>query len=551
MKKIVRFILCGALLASLLGGGAAQAQGIVNYRFGGLMMDRDGMMSNDMYSLSQVNFGFGTARSMAMAGAFTSLGGDIAAMGINPAGLGMYRSNDVSITPMLSFTSASNNAESWGSNSRNRFAMGNVGAVINLTEGNGSLLSINLGVGYNRVADFNYSYGYTSQSAPSLSPYRSIVDAFSRQMGQGGVFPEGGALNYDYSTAYYWGGALAYNAYLLDVGRDAAGEYWTSANSIGVNATTGHTVGMESKGSIGEYDLAIGMNFANKLYVGATLGIQSVNWKRQIYYGEDYIYTSTPVDSQGEALAYPASMMDYNQAVNISGVGVNLKLGVIYRPLPSLRIGVALHTPTYYSLERTYQAYMSSNFNPSGDTTPSLEDLGHNAWEFASPTRFMAGISYSFSRFAVISVDYERDWYNGMRALNVPEGFDIPTYIYNDEFKDNFKGSNTLRVGAEIKPIKFMALRAGYGIADGALRNNKELYYNRPLNHKTTCISAGVGFAIGATTIDVAYQSISNSMTDYMLYYAVDGAGNFDTASPTYSTKLKRNYVMLTWGYKF
>ena len=91
MKKIVRFILCGALLASLLGGGAAQAQGIVNYRFGGLMMDRDGMMSNDMYSLSQVNFGFGTARSMAMAGAFTSLGGDIAAMGINPAGLGFFK----------------------------------------------------------------------------------------------------------------------------------------------------------------------------------------------------------------------------------------------------------------------------------------------------------------------------------------------------------------------------------------------------------------------------------------------------------------------------
>ena len=529
----------------------AQAQSPVNYRFGGLMMDRDGMMSNDMYTLSQVNFGFGTARSMAMAGAFTSLGGDISSMGINPAGLGMYRSNDVSVTPMLSFTSASNSAESWGSNSRNRFAMGNVGAVINLKEGSGSLLSLNIGVGYNRVADFNYSYGYTSQSAPSLSPYRSIVDAFSRQLGQGGVFPQGGALNYDYSTAYYWGGALAYNAYLLDAARDAEGDYWTSANSIGVNATTGHTVGMESRGSIGEYDLAIGMNFANKLYVGATLGIQSVNWRRQIYYGEDYIYTSTPVDSQGEALEYPASMMDYNQAVNISGVGVNLKLGVIYRPIPSLRIGVALHTPTYYALERTYQAYMSSNFNPSGDTTPSLEDLGSNAWEFTSPTRFMAGISYSFSRFAVISVDYERDWYNGMRVVNVPDGFDIPTHIYNQEFKDNFKGSNTLRVGAELKPFKFMALRAGYGIATGALRNNKALYYNRPLNYKTTCISAGVGFAIGATTIDLAYQNIDNSMTDYMLYYAVDGAGRFDTASPTYSTKLKRNYIMLTWGYKF
>lgn len=82
MKNSLRIVLAAVFAVAAMG--AAEAQ----YKFGGLMMDHDGMMGNDMFTLSQVNFGFGTARSMSMAGAFTSLGGDVASMGINPAGFG-------------------------------------------------------------------------------------------------------------------------------------------------------------------------------------------------------------------------------------------------------------------------------------------------------------------------------------------------------------------------------------------------------------------------------------------------------------------------------
>ena len=551
MNSISNTLFKSLLLAALLVGGvAAQAQ----YRFGGLLMDRDGMMSNDFYTLSQTNFGFGTARSMSMAGAFTSLGGDVASMGINPAGLGMYRSGDLSISPMMAFNNATTDGgEAWGENSLNRFSIANFGAVFNLYESSrGSLVSFSVGLGYNRVADLNYSYGFTSQSAPSTNPYRSINDAFVRQLGQGGVFPTSdGSLDYSFGDSYYWGGMLAYNGYLLDVETDEYGDYWTSANRLGSNATVGHTAGVESRGYIGEYQLSGGLNFANKLYVGATIGIQSVRWERQIYYGEDYIYSSTPIYSDGTPLSSPAEWMDYNQAVKVNGAGVNLKLGAIYRPFPSLRLGVALHTPTYYSLERTYQSYMSSNFNNSGDTTPALEDVGDNSWEFCSPTKLMFGASYSFGRFAVLSVDYERDWYNGIRVKNIPAGFDLTKSDYRQEFKDNFKGSNILRIGAEIKPVANVALRAGYGLSDGALRNSYSNYYNRPLTYRVACYSAGAGVALGRTTLDLAYQHLVQDQTSYMLYYAMDEMGNFDTASPYYTTSLKRDYVILTLGYKF
>ena len=547
MKRIFKILLVAVLTAV---GSMAQAQ----YKFGGLMMDHDGMMSSDMFTLSQVNFGFGTSRSMAMAGAFTSLGGDMASMGINPAGLGMYRSNDISFTPLVGVVNAENSAANWGENQQNRFAVGNLGAVLNLYESSSTgLVSVSFGLGYNRIADLNYRYGYTSQSSPSVAPCRSIADAFALQMTQSGLIPDQtGALNYDYRDAYYWGGILAYNGYLLDAGEDDYGTYYTSADRLGVNAGVGHTVNMQSRGSIGEYDISFGVNYDNKLYMGFTWGIQSVRWKRQIYYGEDYIYNSAPVYSDGGALEAPAQWMDYNQAVEVRGTGMNVKLGLIYRPWEALRLGVALHTPTYYSLERSYQAYMATNFNGIGDTTPALDDVGMNTWDFWSPTRLMFGASYAFGRFAVLSVDYERDWYNGMRAANLPAGFDLTKENYRHEFKNNYKGSNTLRVGAEIKPLPQLALRAGYGIADGALRNDQTLYYNSPTTYRTTCYSAGLGYAIGAVTLDLSYQHIENLQTAYMLYYAMDAqTGVFDTASPYYRTDFKRNYFTITIGYRF
>lgn len=548
MKFLAKISLLGILLFSLTSASAQQ------YRFGGLFMDHDGMMSSDMYSLAQVNFGFGTARSMAMAGAFTSLGGDLSSMGINPAGLAMYRHNEISISPMMGFQNSKNSAQDWGDNSQSRFAISNLGATFKLYEGSSTnLVSLNVGLGYNRVADFNYRYGYSSLSAPSSAPYRSINDAFVRQLGQGGVFPDkDGVLNYAFGDSYYWGGILAYNNWFIDAESDDLGSYWTSANTLGVNANVGHTVGVESKGSIGEYQLALAANIGNKLYVGGTIGIQYVHWDRQFYYGEDYIYNGQqPVYADGHPIAEPAEWMDYNQAVKMSGAGVNFKLGAIYRPFPALRLGAAIHTPTYYSIERTYQAYMGSNFNPVGDTTLPLEDLGEQAWDFVSPTRLMFGASYTFGKMAVVSVDYERTWYNGMRVKNIPDGFDLSKAHYRAEFKDNYQGANTLRIGAEIKPLPIVALRAGYGVSDSMLRNDQKLYYNNPTTYKSTCISAGLGFQLGAVSLDLAYQYIKNEQTEYMLFYALDNSGYFDTASPTFKTDFERNYVTLTMGYKF
>ena len=95
----------GALL-SLAAPTISAQKGIL---FEGEVLQQAALSGESIARLSQPQL-FGTARSMAMANAFASLGGDVASMSINPAGLGMYRHNELSITPLVTSSRSSNGA---------------------------------------------------------------------------------------------------------------------------------------------------------------------------------------------------------------------------------------------------------------------------------------------------------------------------------------------------------------------------------------------------------------------------------------------------------
>lgn len=216
----------------------------------------------------------------------------------------------------------------------------------------------------------------------------------------------------------------------------------------------------------------------------------------------------------------------------LDGSGVNFKLGVIVRPTEHLRIGLAFHTPTYYSLERRYYGDITTQLynNTTKDTeinqdgTPSQDDMGGNSWCFTSPARLLLGISYTFGNFGLVSVDYERDWYNGIRVKNTPEGFEPYPEEYKAEFKHAFRGTNTIRAGVEFKPLPRMALRVGAGYTDSMLKD-KASYYDAPLTYETRYITAGVGFNVSRhVTLDLAYQHVTDKQSAYRLFYSLDRA---------------------------
>ena len=543
MKKIF-LTLCTALMLCSAAKGEA-------FDSGGLVIDPSTITAFDIFNSSTTQFSLGTARSAAMAGAMTSLGADASSMSINPAGMGMYRSNEIVFTPMMTFSRAESNAAAFEGNSKNRFGIGNFSMVAKLRESSTGVTAINMGIAYNRLADFNYKYSFATQGTAGSS---SIADIFAGQLAAGqitstqlkGNYDGAGYFMWDRFDPTYWGAILGYKTGLINDsnggwGRDMIG------SAAGVD---GYTT-VESKGSAGEWVWSLGMNFGSKFYLGFSLGAATINRERHIYYGEGYSYKADP------ALNYQMEHFNYDQVAKMKGTGVNFKIGAIYRPIESLRIGVAFHTPTYYSVTYSYQGGMTSEIKannnvddykldsngyirpPFSEETVVLVDDGDYSWSYTSPTRLMFGVSYTIAKQLILSVDYERDWYNSMRLKDSPYGA-----LYKGYIKDTFKGSNTVRAGAEWRFIPQMAVRMGYGLWSGALTDNTAIY-SSPVTYRTEYMSAGFGVALSKHfTIDATYQFCKNNMTPYKTFYGYDSS--IDIASPTINTTLERHNLLLS-----
>ena len=552
-------------VVALAATATLQAQQRGDLVFGGAVLNHDGVLAGEMAQLSQPQ-ALGTARSMALGGAFTSLGADLASMSINPAGLGMYRRNEIALTPMMTFQSSETaGTMPYAKNGKNRFSMANFGAALNAYEGTGTLTSLTVGIGLNRIADFNSRYSYKTDTPYSGGSVwaPTIADIFGQQLGQANIFPNShGELGYTSTNPYFWPAVLGYNGFMITpYYNPETRENQYVPDCIGSNASILHYMDVVNSGSINEFTLSAGANLNNIVYSGATIGIQSVHKAMGVYYGEDYRYENGPAaNSAGDLLETQLDYADIYQKSVLDGSGVNFKLGVIVRPVESLRIGVAFHTPTYYSLERSYygdittQIYnnVTEKTEINQDGTPYQDDMGGNSWCFTSPARLLFGISYTFGNYGLITVDYERDWYNGIRVKNTPDGFEPFPEEYKAEFKHAFQGTSTIRAGVEFKPLPVMALRVGAGYTDSMLKN-KEDYYDTPLTYETRYITAGVGFNLSRyVTLDLAYQHVTDKQSKYRLFYSLERAtGDFFTTTGLFDTKSKRHNVAMSLIFRF
>lgn len=358
MKRSVIILLAAAAALAALPSQAQQAGSL---QFGGAVLNRDIQMPADLAQLSQTH-AFGTARAMGMGGAFVSLGADLTSMTLNPAGLGMYRRNEITLTPLVSLSSASTGGTSeWLDNSRSRFSLANLGVALNLYENpKRGLVSLTLGIGVNRVADFNTRYSFSSESrydsgTGQLMP--TIADIFGQQLGQAGIWPAAnGSLGYNADPAF-WPAILGYNGYMLNVENNGREDLWVPSY-IGHNASVGHSMDVVHSGSINEFSLSVGGNIDNVVYFGASLGVQSVRRTSRVTYQEEYLYPGSDgvaLDRDGRPLEAQLDYASLQQRQTLSGAGVNFKLGVTVRPVAGLRLGAAFHTPTYYSLSQLYR----------------------------------------------------------------------------------------------------------------------------------------------------------------------------------------------------
>ena len=460
----------------------------------------------DALRYSRLNYS-GTARFVALGGAFGALGADFTTLSHNPAGIGLYKSSEVSITPSLSIsnTEASYNGR-FRDDSKYSFNLGSVGIVMATKPAANNQQSmwknVQFGFGINRLANFNNRImieGVNNESS-YLTQYRDAAN---------GIAPDDLGI---YNTG------LAYDADLLflrNAADSASWDYQVDLPNGGVNQRKS----IDSKGSLNEMVFTLGANYGDRLYMGATIGIPYIR------YSETSVYTET--DEEGNSDYFKSFTRTDN--LETSGTGINFKFGLIYRATDWLRLGGAVHTPTFYSgMADSWNTTFKSNFD-NGSSLTARSPEGFYEYELNTPFRAIGSAAFIIGKAGLISADYEFVDYSTARLR-------APDYDFNDEneaIRTSYLSANNLRLGTEWR-YGSLNFRGGYSISANPYKNGSDAV--------NSSYSLGLGIREKNFFIDLAW--VHSQMDDEYYLYSTE------YVAPA-MTKLNNSLFLMTIGVKY
>lgn len=505
---------------------------ILLYSFVAIMCSTQAQLPEDVLQHSY-NPTLGTARSMAIGGAMGSLGGDINAALINPAGLAFYRTSEVVITPSFYINNNSTNYRNTPSTSyKNTFAIGNIGFVGGDPTGNPILRAFSFTV--TQIANFNNNTYYKG-----LNNFSSGAEQYAEQVSKSGLTIDG-ILN---APEYAYGSALAVYTYLIDTANGTVKAFPEDLIKNGQALMQENTI--KTTGGITEIALGIaGNNQNNKWYWGATLGVPIISYSKSTQYKES--------DPSGD-VTNKFNYYTLNNNVKTKGVGLNLKLGVIYKPQEHVRLGFALHTPTFMNLMSTEAADIETDTEGykgkrSANSAQFTNDSDiESSYVATTPLRVTISGSYVFREIedirkqkGFVTADIEYVNYNGSRFWAPDDAFvGISSYYnaLNNIIRNYYKLSGlNFKVGGELKFNTIMA-RAGF-----AYYNNP--YKNEVLKANKTILSIGTGYRDKGIFIDLTYAYAMQKDVS-LPYRLIDKPNTFAT------TNRNTGMIMLTFGSKF
>ncbi|WP_455588779.1 OmpP1/FadL family transporter [Bacteroides rodentium] len=511
----------------------------------------------------------GTARFVGMGGAMGALGGDISTIGTNPAGIGIYRSNDAMLTFGYSMTGTeSNYVGNKFETNKNRWSFDNAGFVIASKIGNHTPLRyVNFGFNYHKSKSFYKNMTMQGLMGSIDNQYVSQVRSMAQQAtdAQNYVYNNyNQRLNWESKDIYQdndagWLGAVGYQGSLLfENSQEGAPDFYDPYIPSEADA---YFLSRE-RGGIDQYDFNISFNINDRFYFGVTLGAYDVDYNKYSLYDEMYAYRW---EGDGQIYEEGYSLESFNR---IHGSGFDFKFGAIFRPIEDspLRIGLAVHTPTYYKLTYTTGALLTSdlylpdeagNESPVRTTVDTYSALGgrdmDRDFKLQTPWVFNASLGYTVGNNLALGAEYEYEDYSSMK-FKYPEGDEMTWETRQADF--NMKGVSTLRLGAEYKPIPAFSLRAGYNYSTAAYKKDaiKELPSNS-INTDTdfansksmNTFTLGIGYRFSSFYADLAYKFDTYKSDFYPFYNDINGL----VTPPTTEVTNTRSKVLFTLGMRF
>lgn len=499
---------------------------------------------DDALRYSRLQFG-GTARTLGIGGANVAVGADLGNLSSNPAGLGLFQRSEFSISPGLGLGNADarvTNVNGSGSvaDSRNSLHVANVAMAFTSRRpdtDNNDWRGGAMAVGFTRINDFNTSFTYRSSLAdqrslfqrlrePRLAPGQTVYDVFENVENQFA----GGYTNLD---------GLAYGNYLTNYDEVPAGsgnyQVRTPSSLQRTSVTQEGTV--LTTGSQTQFDIGYGGSYRDRLYVGGAVGIVTARFKSTDELRE--------LDATNASSAFGS--LTLRDELDTRSTGYNARLGLIYRPLDWLRVGVSAQTPTAFQLEDTYSTSLRTEFREplnigNGQTVSAASgaiDEDKYSYRLTTPWRLNGGAAFILGKYGFVSADAEMVDYSQARLRN-GSGLEFGnSYNFSDEnaqSRAQYTSVVNLRFGGEARLANFR-LRAGYAHYGDPFR---ESAFDRTQKFYT----GGLGFRQSNISLDLAgvYTRYNRVYAPYTLA---------DGSAPQVSVEANRFTTTFTLGYQF
>jgi long-subunit fatty acid transport protein len=411
----------------------------------------------DLGILFSQNDGNGSARFVAMGGAFGALGGDVTALAVNPAGVSVFKGSHASIAFQSRSTDYMTNYYGNTVTTQDEyFRLSSAGAVFSFEETNSNDWSrVSFGVNYRILVDFDNTFLASGNS-----------------------------------------GFATFDTFPLDADPDNPIIYGIAENQNFINSYTG---------DVSELNLAFGGVFQDNLHVGFGINFQDLNFAQRA--------TLREANNDGNGNTLDARFYQENFT---TGTGFNFSAGFIYKVNKSFRIGASYQSPTWFT-ELIEDSNIVNNDGFFGDTEiiVSNDNIIYDntaggflptqslLYRLRTPSQITLSSAIIFGKTGLLSFDFISRNFQGLNL----SGDDFTNE--NLFFDDSLRRTNSFNVGTEWR-FNRLSLRGGY-------RYQQSPDANAIDSDNLQSYSAGLGYNFGTVKINLAYSN--NNRTGLYNFY--------------------------------
>lgn len=456
----------------------------------------------------------GTARALGSGSALGALGADFSVMSSNPGGLAWFRNSEFTITPGIISSKVTARLNNHPDNeafeeTNNSLVLNNFGIVVASQPSNADWKQVNFGLGLNRLADFNQQFYYEGISTGS------IVDRFLE------------LANSDAGLDDFEAG-LAFDANAL-IGPDDEGFYHNDFE-LEPNALIQRTQNITTHGSVNELTFSLAGNYKDRIMMGATIGVPFLSYR------EEKTYTEEDPNAVGIGNVPYFDKLEYAENLTTTGAGINLKMGLVFRPTQSVRLGVAFHTPTAFSLSDSYYTTMTYNYTENGVANEGNAQSPDGLFDYKlrTPWRAIGSLGVIIQKTGFLSAEVE--WLDYQNATYNYNGYENEERDVNNAIQKTLTSALNIRLGGEVA-YDIFRFRGGFGLHPSALEGEEKIVNNS--------FSFGLGIREEYFFIDLAYRqyNFKETFTPYLL--------NSETNQQFIDKDTNTSRYIMTVGFKF